>query len=220
MWSSSFFFFPQSCEIVLCWVWDMQRFHWWPANWESVLLCCRCELGWLLDSHSVQIRCKLGTVLIQSSSSVSVFLSIFFLYCTMSLTLWGFSLFLSFCPLFLLSMLSLPGWNHCCEASRKGLSCKPECSLAVSGCVFLSLVRCTQGPAGSPEQSVQLESGREDRHRFPACTFLHMDWHKICFLQSVTATYCKKGHFSQLCGPKLKLYSPWSAAGHTLTTLT
>lgn len=54
-------------------------------------------------------------------------------------------------------------------------------ALPVSGCVFLSLVRCTQGPAGSPEQPVQLDSSgkqkkekKRSRHVFLVCVFLHM----------------------------------------------
>lgn len=38
-------------------------------------------------------------------------------------------------------------------------------ALAVSGCVFLSLMRCTQGPAGSSEQLVQLDSRRKQKNK-------------------------------------------------------
>lgn len=144
-------------------------------RWEPVY-CSGPELRWLFGGHTGQIRFKLGSACVcvcvcvsccrascsdYSKSPLSVLSLSFFTIpcdwpCVTSASTHSFS-FRSPC----FSLVSLPGWNYGCEARRKGLCCRPECSLPVSACVFLSLVRCTQRPAGSPGQTIQLESGRE-----------------------------------------------------------
>lgn len=62
-------------------------------------------------------------------------------------------------------------------------------ALPVSGCVFLSLVRCTQGPAGSPEQPVQLDSSGKQKKKkkkqacvSSVCIFTHgLTWYPPVF---------------------------------------
>lgn len=155
----------------------------------------------------------------QSSSSIP-FLSPLFctLPCDSSCVSSAFSVILSAFPLCLYLSPCYPWLAEVTAVRRVERDCAASLSaLWLCLVVFLSLVRCTQGPAGSPEHPVQLESSREIQKNW-ACTFLHMDWHirYACFKFKYFATFfdCDKQQVI-LFGPKMKLYSASSIAGHT-----
>lgn len=85
-----------------------------------------------------------------------------------------------FCHIFWLTLWSLspphpklPGWNHCCEASRKGLCCKPECSLAVSSSPLWGACRAQLAAQNSPFswRVVEKENKHTPRLHQPNCRY-------------------------------------------------